>query len=80
MPVASLRVGDLLRRQGHAREAAERYARVVASHPHPLLVARVASALNEAGQAGQVSGLLDRLGLDEVVWAVLSRERGRALV
>lgn len=76
---AVLRVGDLLRRKGHAAQAAERYARVVAAHPHPLLVARLAAAWNEARKPEEVLDLLDRVGLDEVEWAVLSRERGRAL-
>ncbi len=78
--VSLLRVGDLLRRKGHPAQAAERYARVVAAHPHPLLVARLAAALNEAAQPERVLTLLDRVALDEVEWAILSRERGRALV
>lgn len=77
---AHLRVGDLLRRKGHPGPAAERYARVVESNPHPLLVARLAAALNEAGAPQRVLELLDRLAMDEIEWPVLARERGRALV
>jgi Flp pilus assembly protein TadD len=77
---ALLRLGDLLRRRGHPGQAAERYARIVVPGAHPLLVARLASAWNEAGEPARALAALDRAGLDEVEWAMLARERGRALV
>lgn len=78
---AKVRIGDLLRHQGKHRAAVSVFESVIGAQtsPHPVLVARLTSAWIEAGQASRVLDILDRLRLDEREFAMLSRERGRAL-
>ena len=77
---ADLRLGDLFRESGRYAAAARLYKQVVSSDAHPLLVARLTAALNEAGEHLEVLDTLDKYALDEFEWPILARERGRALV
>lgn len=77
-----VRLGDLLRSEGRVEAAVVRYRQAwqALSTPHPLLVARLAAALVDAGRPAEALAELDRSGLADDGYPPLARERGRALV
>jgi len=77
---AAVRLGDELRAQGRPRAAAIQYRKAVTGpDANPAVIARLAAALNEAGQPLEALTDLSEAGLDEAEFPPLARERGRAL-
>lgn len=77
-----VRLGDLLRSEGRMDAAAVRYREALAAlpAPHPIVVARLAAALTDAGRPAEALAEVVRSGLAEDWFPPLARERGRALV
>lgn len=77
-----VRLGDLLRSEGRMEAAVVRYreARDALPTAHPLVAARLAAALVDAGRPAEALAELDRSGLADDAYPPLARERGRALV
>jgi len=77
-----VRLGDLFLAEQRFEAAAARYRAAAAAlpGPHPLLTARLAAALVDAGRPAEALDVLDRAGFPMDWFAPLARERGRALV
>ena len=77
-----LRLAVLLRSTGRPLAAAAEYRRALATAPgvHPEILARLAAALVDGGEADEALEVAESAGIEDADYAPLARERGMALV